>query len=817
MTPSPLRRVVVMLTLAAALSAAPQARAVSPAGWSAQTEAEFAEGTFDGTAVNSRGELRLARKLEVLMSGEQGPAVVSALAVVGRTAYVGSGTEGVVFRVTDRETRKFAQVPGTMVCAIVEAPGGLLVGTGGKGAGLYLLNKRGKVRKVWSAEGVNYVWAIVPDGKDAYVATGPAAVYRINPGGRAKRLYEAGDLADNVLCLTRSAVAADRLIAGTDKNGLVVEIDTRRGRGRVILDADEKEVAAVLSDEEGGVYVATADAAKASPDGATAPNAARNGKSASAPTPAPRRTAPAPPAETDSQDRPAPAPAGDDEAAQPAEEDNPADAGAAEQDNGKQAAEGDKKSDARGQGRRRARRPAERGTTRPATRPARAADKTAARARAAQAEPRNGPAPRQVAALAARRQAARARAAAADGQKGNAVYYIQPDGLVQVVFRRPVTLLAMTRQDDRLILGTGNGGTVYAVGLSGEPVIALADTEAKQVTALAGGAGGSLVLGTANRGGVAVLSKDRRRRGSYVSKVLDAKQVAQWGTVKLRVNAPAGTQVTLATRSGMVAEPDERTWSDWTGELPAGEEYLRIAAPAGRYLQYRLTLSAAKADGPTVEGVQVIYQLGNLPPQVLALQVQPAPAGANKAEGPLVMRVGQAKAQDVNGDTLSYSVQLRQVGHGRWIEIFEKLPEPKFSWDTRTVADGLYELRFVASDAPSNPAESALSAARISEPILVDNTRPEVQRFDARRDGRTVKVTARAVDAASRILAISYAVDSQTDWQAVLPADGIADSARERFSFTLTDLKPGPHRLAIRVVDAMGNVGYHAETVNVGR
>ena len=40
--------------------------AVSPATWQHATEANFAEGEFDSTVVNSHGEIRLARKIDVL-------------------------------------------------------------------------------------------------------------------------------------------------------------------------------------------------------------------------------------------------------------------------------------------------------------------------------------------------------------------------------------------------------------------------------------------------------------------------------------------------------------------------------------------------------------------------------------------------------------------------------------------------------------------------------------------------------------------------------------------------------------------------------
>jgi hypothetical protein len=132
------------------------------------------------------------------------------------------------------------------------------------------------------------------------------------------------------------------------------------------------------------------------------------------------------------------------------------------------------------------------------------------------------------------------------------------------------------------------------------------------------------------------------------------------------------------------------------------------------------------------------------------------------------------------------------------------------------VGDGVYELRVTAEDSPANPPGSDLSGWRISAPLIVDNTPPMVTHLAARLRGEEVSVTGTADDAGSRLATIHYAVDSQEDWVAVLPADGIADSLREDFTFSLEDLAPGPHRIAVKVTDLFGNAGYGTLSVTVG-
>ena len=50
-----------------------------------------------------------------------------------------------------------------------------------------------------------------------------------------------------------------------------------------------------------------------------------------------------------------------------------------------------------------------------------------------------------------------------------------------------------------------------------------------------------------------------------VSDVLDAKIISKWGSLLWKAHVPEGTRVSVAVRSGNVAEHDE-TWSDWSAE-----------------------------------------------------------------------------------------------------------------------------------------------------------------------------------------------------------------------------------------------------------
>lgn len=792
------------------------AAAVTPAVWRHASEADFAPGEFDSAAVTSRGRVRLGRSTDVLLGAEDAPVVVSAVATDGQAVYAGSGVEPVVYVVGNEAPHTLAELPGTMVTTLVHVNGRLLAGTGGDGAGVFEIAPDGSVETIWIGESVKYVWAIAPAGQRdvLYVATGPeATVYRVSGRGaqaQAEAIYRVDEkLAKNVLCL---AVDGDVLYAGTDASGLVIRMDPARRTGRVLFDADEAEIAALVPDGAGGLFAATSDAARADAEGGGAqPNGGPSGRAVPAEAPATR------PAEDDASDDadgdddddvPDPFEPAQDEVDESKTSDAPDVGDVAPEPLGTDAVRPSAPTTRPGA----ATRPAV--ATRPATAPP---TRVTGPARTRPAPANGGQVPPAVQqAIAARRAAAAAaqQGAGGPGGQGNAVYHIGADGLVRAVIRRPVTVLAMIPWNGRLLLATGNEGRVYSITRDGDEVVQLVDTDAKQVTSLAPAGGDRVVFGTANKGSVVALSGDYADRGAYVSTALDAGQIARWGTLAARAETPGGTSVRVATRSGNVAEPSDATWSEWTDARPLQGEALQVASPAGRFLQYRLTLATPDAaTTPQAGDVRIVYQVGNLAPSVQGVVVQPSATDPQKggppaAGGAQVYRVLAVQAADPNKDELRYDVDFREVDGRQWVRIAEDIEQPTYAWDTRTVGDGAYELRVTVTDEPSNPPATALSAARISEPVVVDNTAPVVNRLRAEPREGGATISGLAVDAGSRIVSLHYAVDSQEQWVAMLPADGICDSKREAFETQIEDLDPGAHRIAVRVIDLYGNEGY---------
>ena len=83
-------------------------------------------------------------------------------------------------------------------------------------------------------------------------------------------------------------------------------------------------------------------------------------------------------------------------------------------------------------------------------------------------------------------------------------------------------------------------------------------------------------------------------------------------------------------------------------------------------------------------------------------------------------------AEDANDDELGYSVYYRGENEKDWKLLKDKLDQKFYSWDTNSMPDGAYYLKIVSSDEKSNPPSEALTAERVSERFVVDNTPPTI-------------------------------------------------------------------------------------------
>lgn len=784
--------------LTAVLAGAAFAFAGGTCHWTHTSEADFSSGTFNNVVADSLGELRLARAVNMLL--EQAPRIAAVYCLAEApdgTVYAGTGPNGIVLAIRGEKVQTFATVEDRNVFSImVDREGRILMGTGGTRGRVLRMAGGGKPVEVFSAEGVQYIWQMrqTPDGR-LYLATGPAGqIFEIAPDGTSSVLFDSEE--NNILSLVSDG--KDLLYAGTDPNGLVYRINRRTKEVFVALDAAESEITALALDAAGNLYAATGQAPEGEEPHETQPATEKSGRpegtEGTVPLPSPRRPPPKPPA-------PAPPAAEPDAiprkmAIAPAAADPAPDA--ADDDGGEPPL------------------PVPPPGTGPAT------------IRGAVRPPLQPPG--------ARPQPGKAPAALA----GNAVYRIDPRGFVTELFRQQAMMLSMIEKDGSLIIGTGSEGLIYEVNTATAEARMLARLDAKQVMAVLPARDGRMILALANAGGLAAMSGGYAAKGTYLSPVLDAGQISRFGKIRLQGSLPAGTGLTVAVRSGNLQEPDDRLWSKWSQEHAAAEFLAIDGTPAARFFQYRLTFTSTDGrTSPVVDEVDVAYQVPNMAPQVKAVRIAgdagdaeaagappagaaqgvnaprplPAPAGPHREGPPPYMRTITWEASDPNGDALEYTLFFQAANRGPWVLLAEKLKEPQFQWDTRGVADGRYRIKVVASDARANPRGEGLTASRLSDPTVVDNTPPVIGDIRSVVAGNSVRIEAKLTDRTGIAASCEYAVDSKDDWQAVPPADNIWDSPEETVAFTIDGLAPGPHQITLRASDDRGNHGY--ETIHV--
>jgi hypothetical protein len=163
-------------------------------------------------------------------------------------------------------------------------------------------------------------------------------------------------------------------------------------------------------------------------------------------------------------------------------------------------------------------------------------------------------------------------------------------------------------------------------------------------------------------------------------------------------------------------------------------------------------------------------------------------------------------AEDDNGDTLEFKVEIRGVNERIWKLLRDKVRERYLSWDSTAYADGKYILRITATDTPSNPPDRALTGLRESDSFLIDNTPPEIRwGMVVGSLGMTVQVFAK--DALSVLSKAEYSVNGG-EWRVVEPTTRLADSLEHEYAISIARAQPPRQEeitVAFRVEDAYGN------------
>ncbi|HUT28592.1 MAG TPA: hypothetical protein VMX13_02285 [Sedimentisphaerales bacterium] len=387
--------------------------------------------------------------------------------------------------------------------------------------------------------------------------------------------------------------------------------------------------------------------------------------------------------------------------------------------------------------------------------------------------------------------------------KASHIYKVSKEGYVTDIFSEAVVLFCLAEQDNSLLVGTGNNAQLFSVDPASEDsAVIYEDEQASQITAVTL-FGKDVYVGTSNPAKLIKLTRKFAAEGSYTSDLIDAGQPAKWGKLQVEADIPPGCKIMAASRSGNVKDVNDPTLSEWT-QLEEITGPVQLRCPLGRFCQYKLVLkSDSGSQSPVVHEVAVAGTVPNLAPQVELVSVGRIEAAGKEGTFKIAY-----KAKDDNGDKLVYKIDFRKAAKTIWIELKDELEADSFEWDGKTVEDGRYEVRVTASDERDNTPTTKLTASRISDPVIIDNTAPVIKDDSIQRGGKTVTLRLRAVDVFSAIGKVDYTIDSNDKWITAIPDDLVYDTADETFTIAIEDLKAGDHIIALRVSDDAGNTTY---------
>ncbi len=452
--------------------------------------------------------------------------------------------------------------------------------------------------------------------------------------------------------------------------------------------------------------------------------------------------------------------------------------------------------------------------------------------------PAPGPAdetPRGTVSIAATTSAARP-AAPATAANNSEIVAIAPDGFVEPAWSFPdeaIFALRVEPASGALLVATGPKGRLYAWKDRG--VRLLAQTGERIVVAAP--AAGSAFAAVTNGSSGILRPAPAPAPGAFLSAVKDASRLSTLGRARWEGSAPPGSSVALSVRAGNSDKPDA-TWSPWA---PAPDEAgggTRL--PAARFFQWKADLTPnAKGESPSVERVELTYAERNARPVLENVSVlepglvfaragagagvlsvtnpdengifagldQPREGAPLEGPGRRLWRKGYRtltwKGTDPNGDTLRYDVEARREG-GPWFPVRKEVEDSFLSFDSTALADGRYRFRVTASDRLSQPESEALTAVEESAIAIVDNSPPVLKVESKKVEGDAVELRILAVDALSPVVKAEGSVNADR-WRLLQAEDGAADSPTERFILRVP--RPaGPATLAVRVLDAAGNV-----------
>ncbi len=228
------------------------AHAISTRQFVLDSASVLSEGKLEGTAVLSSGAVVPSvgtRRLAL-----ENVAVARSLLVrPDGSAFVGTGNDGKIWKLTGDKASVFAETGEMLVTSLLMTPDGTLYAGTLPKAKVFAIDKAGKAKLFVQPPGAEHVWALAYDEKKKtlFVATGPKGeLFAVDAQGKAEVYYRGA--ATHLMSLVRDANGT--LYTGTSDDALLVRIEGP-SRADVVYDFEGNEVTA-LALREGRVAVA---------------------------------------------------------------------------------------------------------------------------------------------------------------------------------------------------------------------------------------------------------------------------------------------------------------------------------------------------------------------------------------------------------------------------------------------------------------------------------------------------------------------------------------------------------------------------------
>ncbi len=420
----------------------------------------------------------------------------------------------------------------------------------------------------------------------------------------------------------------------------------------------------------------------------------------------------------------------------------------------------------------------------------------------------------------------------------SSLYKVSPEGVAKTLWQSNDELiysLLWNQRKRQLLFGTGKKGRIYAIE-NDEKVSLVSQGDSEQIYLLEPFESTIYTLAN-NPSSFLVLHPEQRFEGVYTSRIFDTKNISSWGKIDWKSEVPDGASLQIQTRSGNSEEPNQ-TWSEWSPPYSNihGEQ---ILSPKARFLQLRVLFKALSGRAsPRFSDATLFYLQTNVPPLISSIELLPSNEVFLKPISPDEIIFGQSvsaseqaknndktkmymatkkvhrkgfqtivwNAEDKNGDSLLYSILIRNEENNKWRMLKEGWVEKIFAFDTLTFPDGNYFIKVEAGDSPSNPLGLDLKSERISRQLTIDNSLPEIKNLQVDRNKDSVIIRFRAEDASSYIKDVQFHI-LPDEWRTIFPKDGICDSKIEEFEVTVSLPPEADDLITIKVRDSRDNIG----------